>query len=147
MKYNVISKEAKINPVTGQEIPVETFTGPYTIVGHDIEKFYVVHSNNGNYCPEDVDGCTDIVPQLTLPTAKAGGFLLLPLLHWQTPYGTAMSYTVSTSYIYTVPVCPTVQFLSLCRLHLQSFFQNIDTCIRIPVMNRMAFGTLPDTNA
>ena len=26
-------------------------------------------------------------------------------------------------------------------------FQNIDTCIRIPVMNRMAFGTLPDTNA
>ena len=69
------------------------------------------------------------------------------LLHWQTPYGTAMSYTVSTSYIYTVPVCPTVQFLSLCRLHLQSFFQNIDTCIRIPVMNRMAFGTLPDTNA
>ena len=84
---------------------------------------------------------------LTLPTAKAGGFLLLPLLHWQTPYGTAMSCTVSTSYIYTVPVCPTVQFLSLCRLHLQSFFQNIDTCIRIPVMNRMAFGTLPDTNA
>ena len=73
--------------------------------------------------------------------------MLLPLLHWQTPYGTAMSYTVSTSYIYTVPVCPTVQFLSLCRLHLQSFFQNIDTCIRIPVMNRMAFGTLPDTNA
>ena len=61
--------------------------------------------------------------------------MLLPLLHWQTPYGTAMSYTVSTSYIYTVPVCPTVQFLSLCRLHLQSFFQNIDTCIRIPVMN------------
>ena len=109
------------------------------------------------------------LPHLTLPTAKAGGFLLLPLLHWQTPYGTAMSYTVSTSYIYTVPVCPTVQFLSLCRLHphgcgnrsnhclvqflslcrlhLQSFFQNIDTCIRIPVMNRMAFGTLPDTNA
>ena len=58
-----------------------------------------------------------------------------------------MSYTVSTSYIYTVPVCPTVQFLSLCRLHLQSFFQNIDTCIRIPVMNCMAFRALPDTNA
>ena len=84
---------------------------------------------------------------LTLPTAKAGGFLLLPLLHWQTPYGTTMSYTVSTSYIYTVPVCPTVQFLSLCRLHLQSFFLFFDTCIRIPVMNRMAFGTLPDTHA
>ena len=27
MKYNVISKETKINPVTGQEIPVEIFTG------------------------------------------------------------------------------------------------------------------------
>jgi len=24
----------------------------------------------------------EIVQQLTLPTAKAGGFLLLPLLHW-----------------------------------------------------------------
>ena len=58
-----------------------------------------------------------------------------------------MSYTVSTSYIYTVPVCPTVQFLSLCRLHLQSFFQNINACIRIPVMNCMAFRALPDTNA
>ena len=46
---------------------------------------------------------------LTLPTAKAGGFLFLPPLHWRLPYGTAMSYTVSTSYIYTVPVCPTVQ--------------------------------------
>lgn len=46
---------------------------------------------------------------LTLPSTKAGGFLLLPLLHWQTPYGTAMSYTVSTSYVYPVPVCPTVQ--------------------------------------
>ena len=73
-------------------------------------------------------GCSEICflcedNHLTLPTAKAGGFLLLPLLHWQTPYGTAMSYTVSTSYIYTVPVCPTVQFLSLCRLHLQSFFR------------------------
>ncbi len=38
-------------------------------------------------------------------------------------------------------------FLSLCRLHLQCFFQNINTCIRIPVMNRMAFRALPDTNA
>ena len=47
---------------------------------------------------------------LTLPTAKAGGFLFLPLLHWQIPYGTAMSYTVSTSYIYPVPACPAVQF-------------------------------------
>ena len=47
---------------------------------------------------------------LTLPTAKAGGFLFLPPLHWQIPYGTAMSYTVSTGYIYTVPACPAVQF-------------------------------------
>ena len=31
-------------------------------------------------------------------------------LHWQIPYGTAMSYTVSTGYIYTVPACPAVQF-------------------------------------
>ena len=46
---------------------------------------------------------------LTLPTAKAGGFLFLPLLHWRIPYGTAMSYTVSTSYVYPVPVCPAVQ--------------------------------------
>ena len=50
------------------------------------------------------------VSVLTLPTAKAGGFLFLPLLHWQIPYGTAMSYTVSTSYIYPVPACPAVQF-------------------------------------
>ena len=36
---------------------------------------------------------------LTLPTAKAGGFLLQPLLHWPIPFGTATSYTVSTSYL------------------------------------------------
>ena len=47
---------------------------------------------------------------LTLPTAKAGGFLFLPPVHWQIPYGTAMSYTVSTGYIYTVLACPAVQF-------------------------------------
>jgi len=34
---------------------------------------------------------------LTLPTAKAGGFLFLPLLHWLMPYSILMSYTVSTS--------------------------------------------------
>ena len=38
-------------------------------------------------------------------------------------------------------------FSSLCRLHLQCFFQNINACIRIPVMNCMAFRALPDTNA
>ena len=35
--------------------------------------------------------------ELTLPTAKAGGFLLQPLLHWLIPFGISMSYTVSTS--------------------------------------------------
>ena len=65
MKYNVISKETKINPVTGQEIPAETFTGPYTIVGHDEERFYVQHGNEGNFFPEGVEGCTDVAPQIT----------------------------------------------------------------------------------
>ena len=36
---------------------------------------------------------------LTLPTAKAGGFLFLPPLHWQIPYGTAMSYLVHIVYV------------------------------------------------
>ena len=54
--------------------------------------------------------CGGCLCKLTLPTAKAGGFLFLPPLHWQIPYGTAMSYTVSTGYIYTVPACPAVQF-------------------------------------
>ena len=38
-----------------------------------------------------------IISYLTLPTAKAGGFLLLPLLYWMIPCGISMSYTVSTS--------------------------------------------------
>lgn len=65
MKYNVISKEIKINPVTGQEIPVEVFYGPYVIVGHDEERFYVQHGNEGNFFPEGVEGCTDVAPQIT----------------------------------------------------------------------------------
>lgn len=65
MKYNVISKETKINPVTGQEIPVEVFHGPYTIVGHDEEHFYVQHGNEGNFFPEDVEGCDEIVPRIS----------------------------------------------------------------------------------
>lgn len=40
---------------------------------------------------------------LTLPTAKAGGFLFQPLLHWLIPYGIATSYTVSTSQIILFP--------------------------------------------
>ena len=45
-------------------------------------------TTNHNYC---------FFAQLTLPTAKAGGFLLQPLLHWLIRYGIATSYTVSTS--------------------------------------------------
>ena len=65
MKYNVISKEIKINPVTGQEIPVEVFYGPYVIVGHDEERFYVQHGNEGNFFPDGVEGCADVAPQIT----------------------------------------------------------------------------------
>lgn len=65
MKYNVISKETKINPVTGQEIPVEVFHGPYTIVGHDEERFYVQHGNEDNFLPEGVEGCSEIVPRIS----------------------------------------------------------------------------------
>lgn len=42
-------------------------------------------------------GTLFIIGALTLPTAKAGGFLLQPLLHWLIPCGISMSYTVSTS--------------------------------------------------
>ena len=40
---------------------------------------------------------TDAGIALTLPTAKAGGFLPQPLLHWFNRNGIATSYTVSTS--------------------------------------------------
>lgn len=65
MKYNVISKATKINKITGAEIPAEVFYGPYTIVGHDKDNFYVLHANNGNYCPEGVEGCDELSPQIT----------------------------------------------------------------------------------
>ena len=48
-KYNVVSKRTRNNRITGKEIPVETFTGPYTVIGHDANNFYVVHGNNGNF--------------------------------------------------------------------------------------------------
>lgn len=64
-KYNVVSKRTRNNRITEKEIPVETFTGPYTVIGHDANNFYVVHGNNGNYCPEDVEGCNEAVPQVT----------------------------------------------------------------------------------
>ena len=44
-----------------------------------------------------------LIFHLTLPTAKAGGFLFQPLLHWLIPYGIATSYTVSTSQIILFP--------------------------------------------
>lgn len=48
---------------------------------------------------------------LTLPTAKSGGFLLPPPLHWRMPYGIAMSYTVSTSQIILFPYALRCSFL------------------------------------
>ena len=57
-----------------------------------------------------------------------------------------MSYTVSTSWIILFPYALRYSFLSLCILHLQSFFQDIDACIHIPVMDHVTFWTLPDTN-
>ena len=57
-----------------------------------------------------------------------------------------MSYTVSTSWIILFPYALRYSFLSLCILHLQSFFQDIDACIHIPVMDHVTFWALPDTN-
>ena len=48
---------------------------------------------------------------LTLPTAKAGGFLLQPLLHWLIPFGISMSYTVSTSWIILFPYALRCSFI------------------------------------
>lgn len=73
--------------------------------------------------------------------------MLLPTTALANTYGTAMSYTVSTSYIYTVPRMPYGTVFIFMQTASAVLFQNIDTCIRIPVMYRMAFGTLPDTNA
>lgn len=63
--YNVVSKATKINENTGAEIPKEIFSGPFEIVGHDKENFYMLHTNNGNYYPEGVEGCNENVPQIT----------------------------------------------------------------------------------
>ena len=49
--------------------------------------------------------------KLTLPTAKAGGFLLQPLLHWMIPCGISMSYTVSTSWIILFPYALRCSFI------------------------------------
>ena len=53
--YDVVSKATKISKITGAEIPAEVFYGPYTIVGHDEEHFYVQHGNEGNFYPEGVE--------------------------------------------------------------------------------------------
>ena len=57
-----------------------------------------------------------------------------------------MSYTASTSWIILFPYALRCSFRSLCILHLQSFFQDIDASIHIPVMDHVTFWTLPDTN-
>lgn len=62
--YNVVSKAAKLNNLTREEIPQETFYGPYTIVGHDKDNFYVARVNVGNLYP-DVEGCDSLAPQVT----------------------------------------------------------------------------------
>ena len=94
--------------------------------------------------------CFDKV--LTLPTAKAGGILASTT--------TALADTIRYLNVlhsvhkldYTVPVCPTVQFIGsivlclLCWLHLQSFIQYVDTCVGIPIMLCMALRTLPFTD-
>ena len=63
-KYDVVSKATKISKITGAEIPAEVFYGPYTIV-HDEEHFYVQHGNEGNFYPEGVEGCSEIVPRIS----------------------------------------------------------------------------------
>lgn len=62
--YNVVSKATKLNNLTGEELPQETFHGPYTIVGHDKDSFYVARVNVGNFYP-GVEGCENLAPQVT----------------------------------------------------------------------------------
>lgn len=63
--YDVVSKATKINKITGAEIPAEVFHGPYMIVGHDEERFFMQHGNEGNFFPEGVEGCSEIVPRIS----------------------------------------------------------------------------------
>ena len=57
----------------------------------------VLRMGERGYNLETISDATGFsIDQLTLPTAKAGGFLLQPLLHWLIPFGTATSYTVTT---------------------------------------------------
>lgn len=63
--YDVVSKATKINKITGAEIPAEVFHGPYMIVGHDEEHFYVQYGDEWNFYPEGVEGCGEIVPRIS----------------------------------------------------------------------------------
>lgn len=63
--YDVVSKATKISKITGAEIPAEVFHGPYTIVGHDEERFFMQRGNEGNFFPEGVEGCSEIVPRIS----------------------------------------------------------------------------------
>ena len=80
------------------------------------------------------------------PTAEAVGFLLLPLLHWLVPYSTTTSYTVSTSEIILFPYALRCSFMYLCWLQLQSFMQDIYTCINISLMLFLTVRAFPCTN-
>lgn len=84
---------------------------------------------------------------LTLPTAKAGDSCFFH--YCIDKYLTVLQCLIQCPQAMFIlfPYALRYSFSSLCRLHLQCFFQNINACIRIPVMNCMAFRALPDTNA
>ena len=55
-KYNIVSKETKKNAISGEEIPCQSFIGPYYIAGTDEEAFYMVLCNEGYLSLSDVEG-------------------------------------------------------------------------------------------
>lgn len=67
--------------------------------------------------------------QLTLPTAKAGGFLLQPLLHWKIPCGISMSYTVSTSWIILFPYALRCSLICIYLFMLTAFAILYSRCL------------------
>ena len=68
---------------------------------------------------------------LTLPTAKAGGFLLQPLLHCLIPFGISMSYTVSTSQIILFP------YALRCSSYVLLFYVYYADCICSPLFSML----------
>ena len=80
---------------------------------------------------------------------KQGDSCFSHSLHWQTPYGTHVltQWKLSISYIYTVPVCPTVQVFYLLWDCTAVLFQNIDTSFVSRSWTAWHLGALPDTNA